>query len=144
MKLWILTRKSCTNEFWLFHWPIPINSFPFLDPMCIGNRKYLTWAEGCNSCLYSGVSSFVCLFVSEYYFLFPRERSKWSQQGKCMFWVWGLPGKAGEENFARHWKSSFLGLRLKHVSVSLGRFGLRPEQIAPLPWVLTSGVKKRN
>lgn len=36
------------------------------------------------------------------FFLFAKERSKWFQQGKYMFWVSRLPGKVREGNFAGH------------------------------------------
>lgn len=48
-----------------------------------------------------GIECFFCFF-SECYFLFAKERSKWFQQGKYMFWVSRLPGKVREGNFAGH------------------------------------------
>lgn len=69
--------------------------------------------------------------------------SKQFERGKNVCF-WCELGKPREGNLTRHWNSSLPALRSEHLSLSLGRFSLRPKQIAPLPWVLTPGPKTGN
>jgi hypothetical protein len=91
----------------------------------------------------AAVLGHIIIYFSWTLLLVCKEEKQAIWTGKMMFLVCSLLEKPRQGNFTRHWNSSLPRLRSEHLSVSLGRFSLRPKQIAPLSCVMTPRAKKR-
>ena len=85
MKLWILTSKLYTYEFNCFTNPSLLTLSLVVIPPYLGNIKYFSGKERCNSWAHSIFCMFVCLFfLNIIYCLQGREINSFNRGNACL------------------------------------------------------------